>query len=125
MKNITKLGWNEERTEKLHSKVNNKKTKESIETVFNEECFRISVGSRTVNSRFEDFIEVVIDLFYLNENNELDRLEDVQTLLDELIEKGYKITCRENGTISIEISLDSKKIEHELRALEEMLEGKL
>lgn len=125
MKNIAKLDWDEEKTEKLRKKLKRIKTKESIETVFNEGFFRISVGSRTENGHFDDFIEIVIDIFSLNENNELDRLEDVQALLNELMEKGYMITCGENGTISIEISLDSKKIEHELRTLKQMIEGKV
>jgi hypothetical protein len=93
--------------------------KESFQVLAKMRNYRIGVGAR-LDSSGETcfFLEVLVDPCGNRSSLDLDLMEKSLMVLRELSERGYTLTCEEDGSVSCEKSTAPEKVDFEKQAVD-------
>jgi len=79
--------------------------------------YRVGVGARLESpEQTVFFVEIIVSLRAGHHVVNLDFLEKNLVILRQLKERGYVLTCEEDGTVSCELAVPSKKLTAEYEA---------
>jgi hypothetical protein len=105
----------------LRKKANLSTLGESYVTVEASEEYRIGFGFKMESeSASTPFVELVVTLCSSNKPN-LERLESRIALLKAIENRGYSITCEDDGTFTCETSATEEHLEEELEIIHNIL----
>jgi hypothetical protein len=83
---------------------------------------RIGVGARLESSAEPTFfIEVLVSLCTCQDDVDLDLIEKKVSLLSRLKERGYLLSCEEDGCVSCELTVPSKNLITEYEVTSSMI----
>jgi hypothetical protein len=101
----------------LHEEAKKSEEKEAFTVLVRTHRYRVGVGAKLTtpaNSIF--FVEIIASLCPKNHAVNLHSLKKNLQTLKQLKERGYMLTCEEDGTISCELVVPSKDLAAESKA---------
>jgi hypothetical protein len=107
----------------LQEEAKKSEEKEAFTVLARTHSYRVGVGARLkppANPIF--FVEIIASLCPSNHALNLHSLEKNLHILKQLKERGYMLTCDEDGTISCELAVPSENLAVEYKAANSIIE---
>jgi hypothetical protein len=117
MKEMNKVDVNS-----LQEEAKRSEDKEAFTVLARTHAYRVGIGARLKTSNPIFFIEIIVRLYLRNHHVNLHSLEKNLNILKQLKERGYHLTCDEDGTISCELLVQSENLVAEYKTANSIIE---